>query len=64
MTALSKRVRALEVGEQDALSDAVRVWFGMPAQGEHGDGFTFNTETGAIDTSGLSLEAREWLERI
>ena len=64
MTALSKRVRALEVGEQDALSDAVRVWLGMPAQGEHGDSFTLNIKTGAIDMSGLSQEAREWLERI
>ncbi len=64
MTALSKRVRALEVGGQDALSDAVRLWFGMPAQGEHGGDFTFSTKTGAIDTSGLSQEAREWLERI
>ena len=64
MTALSKRVRALEVDGQDTLSDAVRLWFGMSAQGEHGDDFTFDTKTSAIDTSGLSQEARAWLETI
>jgi hypothetical protein len=61
MRGLDRRLSVLETGSGDDLSPAVKSWLGGPITEAEQAALNYDVDTGNIDTSKLSREARAWL---